>query len=267
MSTPPAFCPACGTRRLGDARFCVTCGADLGAAAPSPAAGLSEALPPGPVGPVDAAQVVVTPASPPPSAPARRPSRTPLLIALLLVLLVGGGAGLWWLLRPSAGPAGTPDGSTPAPSSRVYEGVFTPTGSLATARDYPSVTLLPDGRVLVVGGRDGDSNPLATAELYDPRTGTFSPTGSLAVARYSPSITLLADGRVLVAGGIDANGNNGPIADAELYDPRTGVFTPTGSLAVARFYPSVTLLADGRVLVVGGPGPNFAPIISAELFQ
>jgi len=114
MTAPAAFCPSCGTRRLPDTRFCVTCGADLGAAAPTPSAGPSEAVVPEHEEPADAqAHVVVATASPRPSEAARRPSRTPLLVAttLVLVILVVGGAGLWWLFRGSASPAASPDGS------------------------------------------------------------------------------------------------------------------------------------------------------------
>src|SRR5256885_17102858 len=46
------------------------------------------------------------------------------------------------------------------------------TGSLKTARFHHTATLLPDGRVLVVGGEQGRGSPLASAELYDPATGT-----------------------------------------------------------------------------------------------
>src|SRR5262245_23517170 len=51
------------------------------------------------------------------------------------------------------------------------------TGSLSTARFHHTSTLLPDGRVLVVGGEDG-IDALASAELYDQATGTWSETGS-----------------------------------------------------------------------------------------
>ena len=74
------------------------------------------------------------------------------------------------------------------------------TGSLNTARFHHTATLLPDGRVLVVGGESGH-DPLASAELYDPATGTWSDTGSLRTARDSHTATLLPNGMVLVAGG------------------------------------------------------------------
>jgi WD40 repeat protein len=42
------------------------------------------------------------------------------------------------------------------------------TGSMKTARDYSTVTLLPDGSVLIAGGADSDFKPLASAELFKP---------------------------------------------------------------------------------------------------
>ena len=75
----------------------------------------------------------------------------------------------------------------------------------ATARDFHTATLLPNGKVLVAGGANG-SGFLASAELYDPATGTWSATGSLNTARYQHTATLLADGKVLVVGG---GGNSG----------------------------------------------------------
>ena len=60
---------------------------------------------------------------------------------------------------------------------------FEETGSLATARERHTATLLPNGKVLVAGGYN-DSGHLASAELYDPASGTWTATGSLATARY-----------------------------------------------------------------------------------
>lgn len=63
--------------------------------------------------------------------------------------------------------------------------------------------------------------------------------------------TLLRSGKVLIAGG--ALGAM-PLSSAEIYDPVTKRFERTGSMMVARQFHAACLLADGRVLVVGGSG-------------
>src|SRR5256714_3368631 len=55
---------------------------------------------------------------------------------------------------------------------------------------------------------------------------------------------------VLVAGGIDPNLI--PLASAELYNPTTGTWSTTGSLAVPRSNHTATLLSNGKILVAGG---------------
>lgn len=67
--------------------------------------------------------------------------------------------------------------------------------------------------------------------------------------RSACTATLLTDGQVLVTGG---DGPAETLATAELFDPATETFTPTGSMKVARFGHTATLLKDGRVLVMGG---------------
>ena len=158
-------------------------------------------------------------------------------------------------------------------SAELYDpasGTFSPTGSLVTARNLHTATLLPGGRVLIVGGNDSEPHSLATAELYDPETGTFSPTGSMTTARGFHTATLLADGRVLVTGGTSAAWDGPPfLASAELFDPATGRFTSTGPMTEARASHTATLLPDGRVLLTGGistaGGETSVP--TAELFD
>ena len=94
---------------------------------------------------------------------------------------------------------------------------FVITGSLATARNGHTATLLPNGKVLVAGGRNGNSI-LASAELYDPASGTWSATGSLVFARGAHTATLLPNGRVLIAAGVGPGGvQEFVLATAELY--------------------------------------------------
>src|SRR5206468_8950156 len=81
---------------------------------------------------------------------------------------------------------------------------FDNTGTLATARQVHTATLLPNGKVLVAGGL-GPSGDLASAELYDPASGTWSATGSLVTVRYGHTATLLPNGKVLVAGGLSVS--------------------------------------------------------------
>ena len=74
------------------------------------------------------------------------------------------------------------------------------TGSMATARDQHTATLLPNGQVLVAGGFDG-TDYLASSELYDPATGVWTATDNMATARCFHTATLLPNDQVLVAGG------------------------------------------------------------------
>jgi large repetitive protein len=153
----------------------------------------------------------------------------------------------------------------PSASAERYDpatGSFTATGSMGAARVLHTATVLPSGKVLVVGGQrelNATGNPvlLPSAELYDPATGAFTPTGAMATGRWLHTATLLASGKVLVAGGASlATMGQEDERTAELYDPATGTFSPTGPFRWARSGHTATLLPSSKVLVAGGSGPT-----------
>jgi N-acetylneuraminic acid mutarotase len=160
-------------------------------------------------------------------------------------------------------------GSQGLASVEVYDpvsGTWSITGSLNSGRAEHTATLLPDGTVLVTGGNAGYSGPaLASVEIYDPTRGTWSAAPPLSVPRRGHSATRLADGRVLVVGGRFSTNDPDVHASAEIYDPVSGTWSPTGSLLTPREGHSATLLPDSRVLVVGGYYQSW--LASAEVYD
>jgi Galactose oxidase, central domain len=197
------------------------------------------------------------------------------LLASLAVLILASGC------TAGASPVPSPT-STPGPTAiatTIETPVATPAASsptgLSVGREIHTATLLADGRALVAGGFGGTDASLASdasfasADLFDPKTDRFSPTGSMATARGFHTATLLANGRVLIAGGTSKTWHtDGPfLASAELYDPSTGTFSSTGSMAAAREQHTATVLADGRVLIAGGNDTLITAVASAELYD
>lgn len=119
---------------------------------------------------------------------------------------------------------------------------------LSVARSQHTATLLPDGRVLVVGGNSFVSG----AEIYDPATNEWQNAGNMSVIRNGHSATLLPNGQVFVVGSSVSTFFSQTTIPAELYDPATNRWTRTSTPDFPRSGQTATLLADGSVLVAGG---------------
>ena len=170
----------------------------------------------------------------------------------------------------------------PAPSlasTELYDPAsnkWSPAAPMIESRTRHTATLLPDGRVLVVGGltvtlQDGGLFPSqrTNAEIYDPKADRWSLTAPTDEHRLGHIAILLADGRVLVAGGQSDSGTL--LKSTEIYDPGQDRWISAAPMAVARFGPVATLLANGDVLVAGGLGEegnafNIA-LTSAEIYD
>ena len=86
----------------------------------------------------------------------------------------------------------------------------------------------------------------------------------MTITRYRHSATLLPNGQVLVAGGTSVISS---VASAELYDPASGLWQATGSMANGRDNHTATLLPNSQVLVAGGYGNTGVALSTVELYD
>jgi hypothetical protein len=138
---------------------------------------------------------------------------------------------------------------------------------LTTPRSRHTATLLPNGKVLVVGGESG-GQALASGEIYDPATNSWSGAAGLMTGVSGTPRRSSRTGR-LVVGGLDLGGffvGGNILASAELYDPATNTWSSAASLTTARHGPTATLLASGVVLIVGGMAGSGTILASGELY-
>jgi hypothetical protein len=141
-----------------------------------------------------------------------------------------------------------------------------------TLRTLHSATRIGGGGlILIVGGLDQNSNPLSSAELYDPASGTFTTIAAhLSVARYSHGAIMTAGGSILIIGGLGGVGDY--LASVEVFTPGqnpavTGTFTTAaGGLSTARASMNAELLPDGTILVSGGQDSGDAALALAEVY-
>jgi fibronectin type 3 domain-containing protein len=141
------------------------------------------------------------------------------------VLVINGTGTTSYLWDPAA--SGTPS--------------FGSNATLPTTQLGGRMTVLPDGRVMIVGGylNNGTTNPpLATVQIWVSGTNSWTAAVSLTTARYGPVVASLADGRVLVAGGNAVPTTNAqPLSSVEIWSPVTQQWSSGNSLGTARNTP------------------------------
>jgi hypothetical protein len=139
------------------------------------------------------------------------------------------------------------------------------TPAVASVSATGFITALTSGSTTITA-TDGTLSATATLTV-----GT-STASTLNTARYQHSSTLLNDGTLLIAGGVNCptSASCTYLTSAESYNPDTGRFTYTGSLATARAAPAV-LLPNGNVLIAGGyscdSSGNCSSLGSAEIYN
>lgn len=152
------------------------------------------------------------------------------------------------------------------------------TGSLSSGppsegRIWHTATVLPSGKVLVIGGLDpSTSNEQGNAWLYDPGMGTWSAAGTMIDARDSHTATLLSSGKVVVTGGYSAS--SGVTNSVEIYDPVMNSWAAASPMTYARIghsavevVISTTPTVQRRLLVMGGDDSSNSEQPYAELYD
>jgi hypothetical protein len=161
----------------------------------------------------------------------------------------------------AAGPVAPPEIYDPATSR------FT---TLPAPENYPRMNHaavgMADGSVWILGGESLDGGPLPSVLRFDPATGTFTRVQDLLAGRTYARALLLTDERVLAAGGDTAE--SGIASDTTELLATNGIRRAGPVLGRARALHSVTpLITTGRVLLVGGLGPNREVLATAEIFE
>ena len=173
------------------------------------------------------------------------------------VLIVGGGTDFSATLSPNA-----------LTSCELYDpvtGLFTPTGSLNTARMAGhQLTMLPSGDILVTGGRTYNyynywwsniSSPGAmdSAEIYSVATGLWSTTDSMSSKRFMHRAVQLPSGKIMVFGGWpDSTTGNQPLQTTEIFDPVAHTWSSGPAMPIPMASSVCQSLDDGRVFLTLG---------------
>ncbi|HEY7050173.1 MAG TPA: hypothetical protein VH373_23365 [Jatrophihabitantaceae bacterium] len=159
----------------------------------------------------------------------------------------------WWRLRPGA-------------NGSYLDGTYTETPPMPDgyAPTYPCRAVLPDGRMLIIGGEYQGTNPTPVESnqgaVYDPVANTWQPVAPPAGVAHigDSSCTLMPNGQLLLA-----SRTGGNVFDLDPATMTWTALTPTGKLNGRNAEENWTLLPDGTIFTVDvihpGNGERYIP--------
>ena len=130
------------------------------------------------------------------------------------------------------------------------------------------MTLLPTAKILAWGKYELGTGVMANPRLWDPSVGP--PTTAIQVPAdtmlFCAGQTLMADGRLMVSGGHKRDDRGLDVTN--IFDPVSQTWaTGLPKMAKGRWYPTVTTLADGRVVTVAGRDTNSSVVLLPEIWE
>ena len=182
-------------------------------------------------------------------APRNRPTHATLCFAALLLGLVG-----LWSAPPSNAQANVQGTWQTLPITSPINPVH--------------AALMHNGKILIVSG-SGNYPPQTdfNANVFDPVAVSLSPTQSLTWDMFCNGMVVLPDGRPFIMGGnLQYDPFHGWKRTAA-YDPATGKFIDMEDMAHGRWYPTSTVLGDGRVMVFSGLDENGGTNTQVEVYK
>ncbi len=154
-----------------------------------------------------------------------------------------------------AAGVGIPDANRFDPGTKSWSSA----NAMAYQRWYPTVTSLPDGRVLVTSGSTTCVTCIADIpEIYNPSTNTWTQlTGAQLTMPLYPHMYVLPDGRVLYASSTEA------VIQTQVLNLSTQTWSMVDPVAVTG--GSSAMYRPGKILKTGSPGaPNRLPLANSS---
>jgi hypothetical protein len=138
----------------------------------------------------------------------------------------------------------------------------------AIARTGHGGALLSDGRVLLVAGSSPGALNWTNTETFRAADGSFAPAGELSTGRSGVAVAAMTDGTVFACGGNTNSASFEVATRLEQWDPAAAAWSVRANLACNRSGHTLTPLAGGRLLVVGGTATGGSPSDKdAELYE
>jgi hypothetical protein len=128
------------------------------------------------------------------------------------------------------------------------------------------MNLMPNGRIIAWGKYEAGGTTMAMPRIWDPASGSpaSAPMIQLDTMLFCAGHALMPDGRLMVSGGHKADDEGINVTNFFTQD---GVWQKGPNMAHGRWYPTVTVLPDGRILTMAGRDENGIVVEIPEIWN